>query len=57
MAIGSFIISGPLRGMDQNIKYCNQWNVKCNLNKIKVMVLKIGEENFIIISIIMFMKG
>jgi hypothetical protein len=21
-------------------KYCNQWNVKCNLNETKVMVLK-----------------
>ena len=45
MAIGSFIISGPLGGMDQKIKYCYHWNVKCNLNKTKVMVLKKGEEN------------
>ena len=22
------------------MKYCNQWNVKCNLNKIKIMIFK-----------------
>lgn len=38
MAIGTFIISGLLGVMDQTMTYCKQWNVKCNLNKTKVMV-------------------
>jgi len=34
-----FPINILLKQMDQ-MKYCNQWNVQCNLNKTKVMVLK-----------------
>ena len=40
LAIGPFIISGLPGVMDQMMTYCNQWNVKCNLNKTKVMVFK-----------------
>ena len=40
LAIGSFNISGLLGVMDQIMTYCNHWNVKCNLNKTKVMALK-----------------
>lgn len=38
LAIGSFNISGLLGAMDQMMIYRNHWNVKCNLNKTKVMV-------------------
>jgi len=40
LAIGSLNISGLLGVMDQMMTYCNNWNVKCNLNKTKVMVFK-----------------
>jgi hypothetical protein len=37
-----FTINGLLGGLDQR-KYCNHWNVKCNLNKNKIIVLKKGK--------------
>jgi hypothetical protein len=37
-ANGSFPLSGLLKQMDQTTEHCNQWNVKCNLNKTRVTV-------------------
>ena len=42
LATESLPPSSLLKGMDLTMKYCNQWNVKCNLNKTKVMVFKEG---------------
>jgi hypothetical protein len=37
-----FTINGLLGALDQR-KYCNHWNVKCNLNKTKITVLRKGK--------------
>lgn len=37
LAIGSFIINGVQKRTDQTVRYCNKVNLKCNLNKSKVM--------------------
>jgi hypothetical protein len=39
-ANGSFPPRGLLKEMDHTTEHCNQWNVKCNLNKTRVMVFK-----------------
>jgi hypothetical protein len=33
LAIGSFTINDLQRGIDQMVKYCGDWNLKCNLKK------------------------
>jgi hypothetical protein len=30
------------KGIDQMVTYCNKWNLQCNLNKTKVMLLRKG---------------
>jgi hypothetical protein len=42
LAIGSFTVNGLQRGIDQIIKYCSDWNLKCNLKKTKILVFKKG---------------
>jgi hypothetical protein len=42
LAIGSFTVSGLQRGIDQTVKYCSDWNLKCNLQKTKILVFKKG---------------
>jgi hypothetical protein len=33
LAIGSFTVNGLQTGIDQIVKYCGDWNLKCNLKK------------------------
>jgi hypothetical protein len=33
LSIGSFTVNGVQRGIDQIVKYCGDWNLKCNLKK------------------------
>jgi hypothetical protein len=40
LAIGSFTVNGLQRGIDQMVKYCGDWNLKCNLQKTKILVFK-----------------
>jgi hypothetical protein len=40
LAIGSFTVNGLQRGIDQIVKYCSDWNLKCNLKKTKILVFK-----------------
>jgi hypothetical protein len=42
MAIGAFTVSGMQKAIDQLVKYCEGWRVKCNLNKTKIIVFKNG---------------
>jgi hypothetical protein len=42
LAIGSFAANGLQRGIDQIVKYCGDWNLKCNLKKTKILVFKKG---------------
>jgi hypothetical protein len=42
LAIGSFTVNGLQRGIDQMVKYCGDWNLKCNLKKTKILVFKKG---------------
>jgi hypothetical protein len=42
LAIGSFTVNGLQRGIDQMVKYCGDWNLKCNLKKTKILVFKNG---------------
>jgi hypothetical protein len=42
LAIGSFTVNGLQRGIDQIVKYYNDWNLKCNLKKTKILVFKKG---------------
>jgi hypothetical protein len=41
-AIGSFTVNGLQRGIDQMVKYCGDWNLKCDLKKTKILVFKKG---------------
>jgi hypothetical protein len=43
LAIGSFTENGLQRGIDQIVKYCGDWNLKCNLKKTKILVFKEGK--------------
>jgi hypothetical protein len=45
LAIGSFRVNGLQRGIDQMVKYCGDWNLKCNLQKTKILVFKTGRGN------------
>jgi hypothetical protein len=40
LAIGSFTVNGLQRGIDQIVKYCTDWNLKCNLKKTKILFFK-----------------
>jgi hypothetical protein len=42
LAIGAFSVNGMQEVIDQMIKYCEDWSVKCNLNKTKIIVFKKG---------------
>jgi hypothetical protein len=35
LAIESFIVNGLQKGIDQVVKYCRDWHLKCNLKKTK----------------------
>jgi hypothetical protein len=40
LAIGAFTVNGMQKAIDQMVKYCEEWRVKCNLNKTKIIVFK-----------------
>jgi hypothetical protein len=40
LAIGAFTVSGMQKAIDQIVKYCEGWRLKCNLNKSKIIVFK-----------------
>jgi hypothetical protein len=40
LATGSFTVNGLQRGIDQIVKYCSDWSLKCNLKKTKILVFK-----------------
>jgi hypothetical protein len=42
LLFGSFTVNGLQRGIDQIVKYCSDWNLKCNLEKTKIQVFKKG---------------
>jgi hypothetical protein len=42
VATGSFTVNGLQRGIDQIVKYCGDWNLKCNLKTTKILVFKKG---------------
>jgi hypothetical protein len=37
-----WLVNGLQRGIDQMVKYCGDWNLKCNLQKTKILVFKKG---------------
>jgi hypothetical protein len=43
LAIGSFTVNGLQKGIDQIVKYCSDWKLKCHLKKTKILVLKGGK--------------
>jgi hypothetical protein len=42
LAIGAFSVTGMQKAIDQIVKYCEDWGVKCNLNETKIIVFKKG---------------
>jgi hypothetical protein len=44
LAIGAFTVNGMLKAIDQIVKYCEDWGLKCNLNKTKIIVFKKGRK-------------
>jgi hypothetical protein len=42
LAIGAFTVNGMQKATDQIVKYCEDWSLKCNLNKTKRTVFKKG---------------
>jgi hypothetical protein len=44
LAIGSLTVNGLQKGIDQVVKYCTDWNLKCNLKNTNILVLR-KEEN------------
>jgi hypothetical protein len=42
LAVGAFSVNGMQKAIDQMIKYCEDWSVKCNLNETKIIVFKKG---------------
>jgi hypothetical protein len=42
LAFSSFTIDGLQKATDQVTKYCREWNLKYNLNKTKISVVKKG---------------
>jgi hypothetical protein len=42
LAFSSFTINGLQKAIEQVTEYCRDWNLKCNLNKTKILVFKKG---------------
>jgi hypothetical protein len=42
LAISSFTITGLEKAINQAVKYCKDWNLKCNLKKSKTLVFTKG---------------
>jgi hypothetical protein len=42
LAIGAFTVNGMQKAIDQIVKYSEDWGVKCNLNKTKIIVFEKG---------------
>jgi hypothetical protein len=42
LSIWAFTVSGMQKAIDQIVKYCEDWSVKCNLNTTKIIVFKKG---------------
>jgi hypothetical protein len=42
LAIGAFTVNGTQKAIDQIVKYCEDWSVKFNFNKTKIIVFKKG---------------
>ena len=42
LALGDFTIKGLKKGNGKVVAYCNKWNLKCNLQKSKIMFFKKG---------------
>jgi translation initiation factor IF-1 len=40
LAIGTFTVNGTQKAIDQIVKYIEDWSVKFNLNKTKIIVFK-----------------
>jgi hypothetical protein len=37
MAVGPFTVYGLQKGIGQVVKYCRDWNLKCDLKKTKII--------------------
>jgi hypothetical protein len=44
LAFSSFTINSLQKTIDQVLKYCREWKLKCNLNKTKILVCKKGSK-------------
>jgi hypothetical protein len=44
LAFSSFTINSLQKTIDQVLKYCGEWKLKCNLNKTKILVCKKGDK-------------
>jgi hypothetical protein len=44
LTFSSFTINGLQTAIDQVTKYCIEWNLECNLNKTKILVLYLRKE-------------
>jgi hypothetical protein len=42
LAVSSFTSNGLQKEIDQIVRYCKEWNLKCNLRKSKIVVFKKG---------------
>jgi hypothetical protein len=42
LAFSSFTTNTLQKTIDQVLKYCREWKLKCNLNKTKILVSKKG---------------
>jgi hypothetical protein len=43
LAFGSLTVNGLQKGIVKVVKYFNQWNLKCNISKTKILVLRWGK--------------
>jgi hypothetical protein len=46
LAIGAFTVNGMQKAIDQIVNYCEDWGVKCNLNKTKIIVFRNKNERW-----------
>jgi hypothetical protein len=44
LSIGAFTVNGMQKAIYQIVEYCEDWGVKCNLNKTKIIVFKKGSK-------------
>jgi hypothetical protein len=44
LAVSSFTSSGLQEEIDQVVRSCKEWNLKCNLSKSKIVVFKKGRK-------------